>query len=313
MPMRFFKGKIWCQLVVRIECIGKMVEKAMDKFCIISNNTKDKDYQVSEYIKEYIEKSGKKCVITTNQKSKHPSQATDVLEIPKDTQCAIVLGGDGTIIQAANDLVYEDLPILGVNLGTLGFLAGIEKQNIDQALEQLMNGEFEIESRMMLQGTAMCQGEEYFCGFALNDFVISKGGFCHLITIKVYINQYLIDTYVADGVIVSTPTGSTGYNLSAGGPVMAPELEATIITPICPHSLNNRSLVISSEDEIVLEIGSTKDMQKDESVIVLDGRILNHMYTDDKITVTKAKNNTNIVRLNGSCFFGLFRNKLGKV
>lgn len=290
-----------------------MVEKAMDKFCIIPNNTKDKDYQVSEYIKEYIEKHGRKCVVTTNQKSKHLSQATDVLEIPKETQCAIVLGGDGTIIQAANDLVYEDLPILGVNLGTLGFLAGIEKQNIDQALDQLMNGEFEIESRMMLQGTALCQEEEYFCGFALNDFVISKGGFCHLITIKVYINQFLIDTYVADGVIVSTPTGSTGYNLSAGGPVMAPELDAIIITPICPHSLNNRSLVISSEDEIVLEIGSTKDMQKDESVIVLDGRILNHMYTGDKITVTKAKNNTNIIRLNGSCFFELFRNKLGKV
>lgn len=290
-----------------------MVEKAMDKFCIIPNNTKDKDYQVSEYIKEYIEKRGRKCVVTTNQKSKHLSQATDVLEIPKDTQCAIVLGGDGTIIQAANDLVYEELPILGVNLGTLGFLAGIEKQNIDQALDQLMNGEFEIESRMMLQGTAFCQEEEYFCGFALNDFVISKGGFCHLITIKVYINQFLIDTYVADGVIVSTPTGSTGYNLSAGGPVMAPELDAIIITPICPHSLNNRSLVISSEDEIVLEIGSTKDMQKDESVIVLDGRILNHMYTGDKITVTKAKNNTNIIRLNGSCFFELFRNKLGKV
>lgn len=290
-----------------------MVGEAMDKFCIIPNNTKDKDYQVSKYIKKYIEKRGKKCVITTNLKSQRNSQATDVLEIPKGTECAIILGGDGTIIQAANDLLFEELPILGVNLGTLGFLAGIERQNIDQALDQLMGGEYKIEKRMMLQGEVICQGNEFFCGYALNDFVISKGGFCHLITIKVYVNQYLIDTYVADGVIVSTPTGSTGYNLSAGGPVMAPELEAIIITPICPHSLNNRSLVISSEDEVVLEVGNTKDMHKDESVIVLDGRILNHMYTGDKVTITKSKNSTRIVRLNGSCFFELFRNKLGRV
>lgn len=285
----------------------------MDKFCIISNNTKDKDAKVSAYIKNYIEEQGKECVITTNQKSKKSFQATDTVEIPKETECAIILGGDGTIIQAANDLVYEEIPILGVNLGTLGFLAGIEKHNIDKALDQLIKDEFEIEKRMMLQGTAQCQGEQNFCGFALNDFVISKGGFCHLITIKVYINQYLIDTYVADGVIISTPTGSTGYNLSAGGPVMAPEIEAVIITPICPHSLNNRSLVISSKDEIILEIGSSKDMQKDESVIVLDGRILNHMYTGDKITITKAKNSTKIIKLHGSCFFEIFRNKLGKV
>lgn len=286
----------------------------MDKFCVIANSSKDNNYELANYIKTYLESKGKSCILTNDYGSggKDVSMVTDVSELPKGIQCAIVLGGDGTIIQAANDLLYEDISILGVNLGTLGFLTVIEKQNTLVALNQLLDNEFEIENRMMLEGVLKCQGqEEEICGFALNDFVLSKGGFGHLICVKVYVNEELMDTYIADGFIISTPTGSTGYNLSAGGPVMAPEVEAIILTPICPHSLNNRSVVISAKDKIELEVGSTRAGKEDHSVISLDGHVLSDMVTGDRITIQRAETNTKLVKLNGEGFFKIFRNKLG--
>lgn len=289
----------------------------MEKFCVINNSTKDKEYQFASFIKQYLEKKGKQCIITKDCRlinvceNKKNTKRTEEKEISEDTQAAIVLGGDGTMIQAAHDLIARDIPILGVNLGTLGFLAEIEKQNIQNALDALIDDAYEIESRMMIEGTAICQGKEIKCGAALNDFVISKGGFCHLITVKVFVNDELAATYRADGVIVSTPTGSTGYNLSSGGPVMVPELQAVSITPICPHSLNNRSLLVRAEDTIRLEIGSSKELQIDESVIVMDGQILNHMVTGDYITIKKSRKDTKIIKLTGSNFFHIFRKKIG--
>lgn len=289
----------------------------MEKFCIINNSTKDKEYEFASFIKEYLEKKGKKCIITKDcrltSKSEHKknTKRTEEKEIKEDTEAVIVLGGDGTMIQAAHDLISRDIPILGVNLGTLGFLAEIEKQNIQNALDALIADLYDIEKRMMIEGNAVCKGEEVFCGAALNDFVISKGGFCHLITVKVFVNEELAATYRADGVIVSTPTGSTGYNLSSGGPVMVPELQAVSITPICPHSLNNRSLVVRAEDVIRLEIGSSKEMQIDESVIVVDGQILNHMVTGDYITIKKSRKDTKMIKLTESNFFHIFRKKIG--
>lgn len=288
----------------------------MEKFCVINNSTKDKEYEFATYIKKYLEEKGKQCVITRDcrpigQYNNKNTKRTEEKEISADTEVAVVLGGDGTMIQAAHDLIARDIPILGVNLGTLGFLAEIEKQNIQNALDALINDMYDIESRMMIEGIATCQGKQVFCGAALNDFVISKGGFCHLITIKVFVNDELAATYRADGVIVSTPTGSTGYNLSSGGPVMVPELQAVSITPICPHSLNNRSLLVRAEDSIRLEIGSSKEMQIDESVIVMDGQILNHMVTGDCITIKKSQKDTKIVKLTESNFFHIFRKKIG--
>lgn len=307
--------KAYSLCIVINDVFGDGKVSDMEKFCVINNSTKDKEYKIALFIKEYLEEKGKECKITTDYKiesgCKKNTKRTEEKEIDINTEAAIVLGGDGTIIQAAHDLISRDIPILGVNLGTLGFLAEIEKQNIQKALDALISDMYDVESRMMLEGKAVCQGEEIVCGAALNDFVISKGGFCHLITIKVFINEELAATYRADGVIISTPTGSTGYNLSAGGPVMVPELQAVSITPICPHSLNNRSLVVRAEDIIRLEIGSSKEMQIDESVIVVDGQILNHMITGDVITIKKSKKDTKIIKLTESNFFHIFRKKIG--
>lgn len=286
----------------------------MDKFCVITNSDKDYNYETASFIKEFLESEGKKCVITKNVliKKEEWEGYTDVSEIPDDTECAIVLGGDGTIIQAANDLVYKDIPILGVNLGTLGFLTAIEKHDIVEALKKLFDNNCIIENRMMLRGEVYIDDQKVTRSFALNDFVVGKRGFFRLISIKVFINEELVDTYIADGIIISTPTGSTGYNLSAGGPVLAPDIRAMIITPICPHSLNKRSLVVSAEDKIVLEIGKSKASLPDEAVTIADGRMIMDIKTGNRIEITKSVEETKIVKFKDTSFYERLRSKLGQ-
>lgn len=284
----------------------------MEKFCIITNTDKDKDYQTARKIKEFLEKEGKRCVITKDH-IKHSAEYTaytDVSEIPEDTECAIVLGGDGTFIQAANDMLYWDIPMIGINLGTLGYLAEVEQQNIKEAFQKLFCNQYKIENRMMLKGTINFGEGELYKGVALNDIVISKGGLCRVISIKLFINGELIDRYIADGMIISTPTGSTGYNLSAGGPVLAPDIKAMIITPICPHSLNKRSLVISSEDKIMIEVGRSKKVNIDEAIVTLDGRVGFQMQSGDRIEIKKAVQETKVIKLTDSSFFTILKNKL---
>lgn len=284
----------------------------MEHFFVITNSSKDKDYEVANRIKHYLKSHDKTCTIATDYGMDSSKEySTDVQEIPEDTQCAIVLGGDGTMLQAANDLAKTDIPILGVNLGTLGFLADIEQDKIYAALDHVMKDEFRIEERMLLEGTYIDRQGNVSTNLALNDIVINKGRYYHLVSVKVYINNELLDTYIADGLLISSPTGSTGYNLSAGGPVMVPSMEAMILTPICPHSLNNRSLVISAEDEIILEIGPTRNEQEDEGILITDGMVQCTLYSGEQLRIKKAKESTKFVKLNKTSFFEVFHNKLG--
>lgn len=286
----------------------------MNRFCVITNQDKDENYQEAQYISRYLGSRGGSCCILDNQKSMQAGvrHFTRVDEIPQDTQCALVLGGDGTMIQAAIDLVHRNLPILGINLGTVGFLTEVERQNLDRALDMLLQDEYTIENRIMLRETdPSAEGgtETGFC-YALNDVVVSKRGSCRLITIKVYINDELADIYRADGLIVSTPTGSTGYNLSAGGPVMVPHTQATVITPICAHSLNKRSLVVSADDRITLELGRTKDIQEDTAVLVVDGRTVRELVTGDRLDICVPEALTQLIKLSGISFYKRMRDKL---
>lgn len=295
-----------------------MVE--MERFCVITNSDKDKDYKTAGYIRDYITASGRSCVIAGDKKTSELGESpdkpmmvsgyTDTGKIPADTQCAIVLGGDGTFIQAANDLLHMEIPLLGVNLGTLGFLAEIEKQNVEQALDGLFQDKLRIENRMMIEG-AVASGEGSYRGNSLNDIVISRSGLGRLISVGLYVNQELIDVYRGDGIIVSTPTGSTGYNLSAGGPVLSPELMVMVISPVCPHSLNKRSLVVSSKDEVLLSIGQSKEGQIDEAAAIFDGRMVAELRTGDTITIRKAAVDTKLVKLFHLNFYEILRNKLG--
>lgn len=285
----------------------------MDRFCMIVNSEKDTDHQTANSIVQFIESRGKTCYLPTafEQGVSNSGSYTKVEDIPEDTQCAIVLGGDGTILHAAKDLLHLDIPILGVNLGTVGYMAEIEPQNIEQALEKVFRDECNVEERLMLYGEA---AKEDACvkSHALNDIVISRGGQSRLVVIHLYINDLLIDTYVADGLIVSTPTGSTGYNLSAGGPVMKPGINALVVTPVCPHSLNKRSFVVSSDDKIRLEIGQRKDTTQDEAVLYFDGRVEAQLGSGDIVEICRAEERTKIIKITENSYFDILKNKLGR-
>ena len=286
----------------------------MKRFCVITNRDKEDSNRKAVYIQEYLEQKGGKCMILENRRviSEGVLHYTEADKIPEETECVLVLGGDGTMIQAAIDLVHSKLPILGINMGTVGCLTEVEPQNLERALDLMLQDKYTIENRIMLRESSVTPtgtSSGKAC-YALNDVVLSKRGDCRLITIKVYINDELADIYRADGLIISTPTGSTGYNLSAGGPVMVPDTEAPVITPICAHSLNKRSLVVSARDRIVLELGQTKDFQEDEAVLVVDGRTVRGLSTGDRLEVLVPEDQTRIVKLSGVSFYKKMRDKL---
>lgn len=267
----------------------------MDKFYIITNHRKDKEFRTTNYVISLLKARGKSCEIYNGTAG-----------IRKDMDCAIVLGGDGTLIRAARDLVGTDIPLLGVNLGTLGYLTEVEIQNIEEAIDALVHQKPDMEKRMMLKGRLSTGTED----FALNDIVLTRNGSLRIIKFNIYVNGQLLNTYQADGMIVSTPTGSTGYNLSAGGPLVKPEASMIVITPICAHALNTRSIILSAEDEIVIQLLEGRDVKEEHAGITFDGTEMIEMKTGDTITIRKAEEKTTFVKLNKVSFLETLRRKM---
>lgn len=283
----------------------------MNNFCIITNIDKDCDYKTTKLIQEYLISKGKRCIISTEPSTVGTSDdKIDVSWITDDTDCVIVLGGDGTIIRAATDLYTKEIPLLGINLGTLGFLAEIEKQDIIPAIDSLLEEDIQIQRRMMLYGNVSRNNQTMYEDYALNDIVISRSGFSRIICVSVYVNDILVDTYHGDGVIIATPTGSTGYNLSAGGPVAAPSSNVMMITPICPHTMSQRSVLVSSDDEITILIDKSKKTQKEEAIATFDGRMGMELEAGDEIRIKRAEKVTKLIKINQKSFYEILRSKL---
>lgn len=272
-------------------------------FYIISDAKKDINYETAEEIKRYLEKYKKCAKIIKVSASVGEEDWADM---------AIVLGGDGSMIQAAKRFAGKGVPILGVNFGTLGFLTEVERPKIKKALDSILAGRFDVERRMALTGRVQRKSYGEAIGLAVNEFIIGKQDFGHMITTRVYVDDELLDTYVADAILVSTPTGSTAYNLSAAGPVLAPGMEAMIITPICPHSLNKRSLVVSAEAKLRIEVGRTKEQYPDEAAVRGDGQMLWTVSTGDIILVEKAQTTFDMISLGDVSFFEKMRSKLNR-
>lgn len=275
----------------------------MKNFFIISDAEKDLKQETAGEIKRYLESHGKYAKIVGSSSEINDKDWADM---------AIVLGGDGYVIQAAKRFAGAGVPIFGVNFGTLGFLTEVEKPRITQALNEILAGHYEVEKRIALTGRLQKPSVGEAIGLAVNEFIIGKQDLGHMITAKVFVNDELMDTYVADGILVSTPTGSTAYNLSAAGPVLAPTVEAMIITPICPHSLNKRSLVVSSDSKLRIEVGKTKENYQDEAAIRGDGQMLWTVSTGDVVWIEKAKETFDMIRLGDVSFFDKMRSKLNR-
>ncbi len=274
----------------------------MEHFWIVTNDAKDKGQRVTEKVLRFLEKSGKVCSRCHKDADNNIIRAS----IPKELDCAIVIGGDGSLIETARALHGRDIPILGINMGTLGYLAEVEVNHIEDALVSLFDGEYMVEDRMMLEGMFAGGAKDV----SLNDIVVARNGALRLIHFKIYVNGELLNTYEADGVVISTPTGSTAYNLSAGGPIVEPTAAMIVITPICSHALNTSSIVLSAEDELVIEIGEGKHGVKEEACIAFDGTDTRPMTTGDQVTIHKSRASAKIIKLSRVSFLETLRRKM---
>lgn len=278
----------------------------MDKFCIIVNKDRDEQLELTKRVQDFLTAHGKEYV--TRMESLDEADA-EWKPVPEDTDCIIVLGGDGTMIRAANRLKKLDIPIFGINAGTLGYLTGVEASEAEKGLERLVGGNFRVEKRMMLDAEINCRYEDT----VLNEVAITRSGVSRIINLAVYVNGALLDVVSGDGLLVATPTGSTGYNLSAGGAVVKPEAELILITPICPHSLSSREIVVSAADEISVEIRQSRRGPEVGAVVTFDGREAIELKTNDKIVVKRSDYTTKMVQLDERTFFEVLRSKLGSV
>lgn len=282
----------------------------MKHFLIITNEFKDKGLVFTEKIRRYIEARGGscQCYSSTGDDARHA--APDSADIAEGTECVLVLGGDGTLIRAAAKLVDENLPLIGVNLGTLGYLCELEAANVFDAIDELMNGHYMLEERMMLSAYGIKNGIQTEAKTALNDVVIHRTGALSVVNLIVSVNGEYLKTFRADGIIVSTPTGSTGYNMSAGGPIVDPKAKMMLITPINAHNLNSRSIVISADDEVMIEIGQRRS-QKDETVEVsYDGDNAVGLEVGDRLVVKQAASVAKVCKLSRKSFLEILRKKM---
>ncbi len=267
----------------------------MKTFYIYTNELKDTNCETTEYIRKYLTEHG--CICKD--------------KADNSVECIIVLGGDGTMLRAAGDYQEMHIPFIGVNLGTLGYLAEVEKDQIDSALDQLMSDKYEVESRMMLTGFPVIAGERMIPMTALNDIVINRKGALHVINFNIYVNGQLLSTYSADGMIISTPTGSTAYNLSAGGPIVEPKARLIMMTPVCSHTLvNNRTIILAEDDVIDVEIGDYKPGEKQEVDASFDGRHPVNLNEGDKIRIIRSDKVTKIIKLSKASFLDTLQKKM---
>ena len=286
--------------------MGSWINK-MRNFRLITNAYKDKDLHLSHRIAAYIEDKGGRAGISVSNIEGVVAEDFPLTEIPEDTECIMVLGGDGTLIRAATKVESLGIPLIGVNLGTLGYLCELEETNVFEAIDRLMADNYTLEERIMLN--AQIDGSDR-TQFALNDVVIHWAGDLSMLQLGVYVNGKFLTTYHADGIIVATPTGSTGYNLSAGGPIVDPKSNMLLLTPINAHDLNGQSIVLSADDVVEIEMGSRRFQQDEKACVSFDGDTTIHLKVGDRIRVAKGNSVIQICKLNNQSFLEILRKKM---
>ncbi|HLM55694.1 MAG TPA: NAD(+)/NADH kinase [Pyrinomonadaceae bacterium] len=233
-------------------------------------------------------------------------ETLDHAEIVRTSDLIVALGGDGTMIATARMLGDAGTPVLGINFGTLGYLVEFTNEEMGPALDAVVAGDYSLDRRMMLAADVYRDGERLMHDRVLNDVVISKSALARIIEIETTIDRQFVNRFRADGLIISTPTGSTAYNLSAGGPVIYPSMGAVVITPICPHTLSNRPLVVPEDAEFEL----TLKTQREEVALTLDGQVGMPLEYGDRVVVRKSRTTFNLIQAPARNYFDVLRNKL---
>ena len=260
------------------------------------------------WILKFLKSKGVEVVLPSEaaQKAGYPelSCADDV--IPTKIDIAISLGGDGTLLSTSRKVSSAGIPIFGINMGRLGFLTEVELPQISYYLEKLVNGDYYIEHRLVLDGIVVRDNKVIFVSPSLNDVVVTKAGYSRLIKLELEINKQLAAIFSADGIIVATPTGSTGYSLSAGGPIVKSDLNVILITPICPHTLYSRPLIISENEEIRIKIPTGAE----DIVMTVDGQIVSNLIAGDEVFIKKSNYMAGFVKFGDKNYYQTLRNKL---
>jgi NAD+ kinase len=233
-----------------------------------------------------------------------PELKGDLLEL----DACIVLGGDGAFLRAGKKLAKAGIPMLGINLGSLGFLSEIEPSNLNEAVDRLLAGEYRIQQRLMLEAQVLKNGEVTQVFEAINDIVMARGTLARAVHYKVYVGESLAGSYRGDGVIISTPTGSTAYSLSAGGPVVHPDVDALVITHVCPHTLGARSLVVSVNEEVYLEFDHTDE----DLYLTSDGHSHTKLSFDELVRVKAGKHRAKLIYLYNRTFIDVLQTRMAR-
>jgi NAD+ kinase len=233
-------------------------------------------------------------------------ESVEPRELAANVDLMLVLGGDGTMIATARLIGDTEVPVLGVNFGGLGYLTEFRIEELYSALDSILSGQYRLEKRVMLDVELRRGTEQITVNRVLNDVVINKSALARIIEIEAFLNQQFVNSFRADGLIVATPTGSTAYNLSAGGPVIYPSMNAVVITPICPFTLSNRPIVVP--DDAIIEL--SLKTQQEEVALTLDGQVGFPLQAEDRVAIRKSRTTFNLVQPMNRNYFDVLRDKL---
>lgn len=284
-----------------MKCVGVVVKpnhrEAWQTACELSVWLKKRDINLICKLHEESEKfDTSNCGI----------KSVDTEKFQNEADLIVVLGGDGTMISTARLTGDKEVPVLGINYGSLGYLTEFRIEEMFPALGKILEGDYQIDRRVMLDAEHLRDGDKIASGRVLNDVVINKAALARIIEIEVELNNLFVNSFRADGLIVSTPTGSTAYNLSAGGPILFPSMNAVVLTPICPFTLTNRPIVVSDNDEIIIKLKN----EIEGVVLTLDGQIGHQIKANDRVLIRKSATTFNLVQPPNRNYFDVLRNKL---
>ncbi|MFD1395153.1 NAD(+)/NADH kinase [Kroppenstedtia eburnea] len=280
----------------------------MKRFGILVNKGKPKARVVLKELVLLLEERGVEVWLEPEiaQSIERPDLSLAVDRFPDVVEIVFVLGGDGTLLGVARRFADSDIPILGFNLGNLGFLSEAEPDSLSTAVDRILSGDYYIEERLMLDAEVVRDGKVLERSVALNDVGIAKGSFSRMITGTVYMDGVYLGTYSGDGLIVSTPTGSTAYSLSCGGPIVWPGVQCILLTPICPHTLTARPMVLPADSTLEIRVSAThRDLG-----VTIDGQLGYRLKVDDVIRVAKSRHFTHLIKWEERDFFEVVRKKL---
>ena len=267
---------------------------------IAANPGKSEVPEVVRKFLGFLRKRGLACLLEEGLGDLFPD--TEVGDLG-GTDLVVAIGGDGTILRTAREL-RGTVPILGVNLGRLGFLAEVSAEELEEAFGEVLDGRVRVEERTGLSAYAEGEGEVFF---AVNDVVLERGASPRMMEVRVFVEDELLGSYLADGIIFATPTGSTAYSLSAGGPIVHPGLDALILTPICPHSLSVRPMVLPPDEEVVVRVRSDRG---EDMALTVDGQLRCRLHPEDTVRVRRAEEKVRLVAFPDRSFYSVLRTKL---